>query len=508
MFVTADACMSCHNGLTTSAGEDVSIGTAWRASMMANSARDPYWQASVRREVLDHPSARVAIEGECSRCHMPMSAAQARAGGRESEVFAHLPLGAAASPDADFAADGVSCALCHQIQPDKLESAESFGGHFVIDTERAAGSRQVFGPYAVDSGRAAIMHSASAFVPAQGLHLKRSELCATCHTLYTEALDSAGRPIGRLPEQVPYLEWRHSVYRGRASCQSCHMPVVAESIGISGVWGERRASLAQHDFFGGNFFMLGMLNRFRNELSVTALPQELDAAARSTIAHLASEAASMELAARAEGSALVADVTVRNLAGHKLPTGYPARRVWLHVTVHDADGNTIFESGVLQPNGAIVGNDGDSDPAAFEPHHTEITRPEDVQIYESTMADLRGRVTTGLLSALRYVKDNRLLPAGFDKASAAADIAVHGDAARDADFAAGGDRVRYRIDVGSRAGPFRVSATLRFQPIGYRWAENLATYQASETQRFARYYDAMARASATSLASRSVIVAR
>ena len=40
-------------------------------------------------------------------------------------------------------------------------------------------------------------------------------------------------------------------------------------------------------------------------------------------------------------------------------------------------------------------------------------------------------MTTGLLKGLRFVKDNRLLPRGFDKASADADIAVRGDAAAD-----------------------------------------------------------------------------
>jgi len=54
-FHTADRCVACHNGLKTSQGEDSSIGLQWRASVMANSSRDPYWQGSVRRESIDHP---------------------------------------------------------------------------------------------------------------------------------------------------------------------------------------------------------------------------------------------------------------------------------------------------------------------------------------------------------------------------------------------------------------------------------------------------------------------
>jgi hypothetical protein len=45
------------------------------------------------------------------------------------------------------------------------------------------------------------------------------------------------------------------------------------------------------------------------------------------------------------------------------------------------------------------------------------------------------------------VKDNRLLPRGFDKSSASDDIAVRGQAAADADFGAGGNRVSYIVDL-------------------------------------------------------------
>jgi len=62
LFQTSDRCFACHNGLSTSSGEDISIGLSWRPTMMANSARDPYWQAGVRRESIDHSESKKAIE--------------------------------------------------------------------------------------------------------------------------------------------------------------------------------------------------------------------------------------------------------------------------------------------------------------------------------------------------------------------------------------------------------------------------------------------------------------
>ena len=109
---------------------------------------------------------------------------------------------------------------------------------------------------------------------------------------------------------------------------------------------------------------------------------------------------------------------MRNLTGHKLPTAYPSRRAWLHFSVQDRDGHTVFESGALKPDGSIVGNDNDADASLFEPHYRQITEAGQVQIYESILKDEEGHVTTGLLAATGYLKDNRLIPTGFDKSSA------------------------------------------------------------------------------------------
>ena len=499
-FQTSDRCIACHNGLSTPSGEDYSIGFAWRASMMANSSRDPYWQASVRREAIEHPESKSIIEDECSICHMPMSRYESKLGGRGGEVFAHLSFDSGKPADR-LAADGVSCSLCHQISKDKLGKPESFVGGFVIDAPSPDGGRPVYGPFKIDAGHTRIMRSSSGgFRPTESEHIRQSEVCATCHTLFTKALGPQGKVIGELPEQVPYQEWLHSEFRETKSCQACHMPVIKEDVPISKVLGEPRKGVSRHVFVAGNFFMQRMLNRYREDLSVEALPNELDSAAERTVAHLKSEAGRIAIdRLEVRNGRLEVEVTVQNLGGHKLPTAYPSRRAWLHVVVRDRDNRIVFESGALDPQGSIQGNDNDADATRFEPHYTEISRADQVQIYESIMGDQAGKVTTALLSGVRYLKDNRLLPRGFDKRTADKDIAVHGGALEDENFTGAGDRIRYLVAAGDAQEPFQIDAELWFQPIGYRWAANLRQYDSEETRRFTRYYDSMSSASAVML---------
>jgi hypothetical protein len=332
--------------------------------------------------------------------------------------------------------------------------------------------------------------SSGGFQPTESEHIHKSEICATCHTLYTQALGPQGKIVGELPEQMPYQEWLHSGFRDNQSCQACHMPVVEGAVPVTPVFGEPREGFSRHTFVGGNFFMLRLLNRFRAELGVEALPQELEAAAGRTIDFLKANAAAISIdRVDLRADRLEAAITVRNLGGHKFPTAYPARRVWLHVTVHDRNNRIIFESGALGPSGMIKGNDNDADATRYEPHYREIAGPDQVQIYEAIMADASGALTTGLLSAVKYVKDNRLLPRGFDKRTADKDIAVQGDAAQDPDFGDKGDSIRYAVALGDAQGPFQIEAELWYQPISYRWAQNLRPYSAFEPRRFVGYYE-------------------
>jgi hypothetical protein len=500
LFQISQRCFACHNGLSTAGGEDISIGFSWRPTMMANSARDPYWHAGVRRESIDHPESKKAIEDECSKCHMPMARYQDHYEGKEGEVFAHLNFDSDERMDL-LAQDGVSCSLCHQIQKDKLGTRESLVGGFVVDTTHRKNEREEFGPFKIDDGELRIMRTSSGgYRPTEGEHIRQSELCATCHTLITEALGPGGQKIGALPEQMPYQEWYASEFKDKQSCQSCHMPVVEEMVRVTNSMGKYREGASRHTFVGGNFFMQRVLNKYRGDLGVIALPEEFEAAATRTVEHLKAKTATVSIdRVDVTDGRLQADISVQNLSGHKFPTAYPSRRAWLHVTVKDRNGRTVFESGALNADGSITGNDNDSDKTRFEPHYTEITAPDQVQIYEDIMVGADNVPTTGLLTAVRFIKDNRLLPKGFDKQKVEQEIAPQGGATTDADFGSGGDKIRYSVGVANAQGPFQVEAEFLFQPISYRWANNLKTYNAMEPQRFTKYYDSMSSGSAVVL---------
>jgi hypothetical protein len=49
-------------------------------------------------------------------------------------------------------------------------------------------------------------------------------------------------------------------------------------------------------------------------------------------------------------------------------------------------------------------------------------------------------------------------------------------------------------------GSVTVEVELRYQPIAYRWAQNLTAYRTAETARFERMYNGMAEGSSTVLA--------
>ncbi len=487
-FTESSSCALCHSASTNATalwsptGDDVSPHGTWKATMMANSFRDPYWRAQVSKEVAAaaDDSKKAEIQALCITCHGPVVHHEARLAGKDSP-------GVFASYGNDLAEDGVTCTVCHQAQGDTLGQPESFSGNLDI---RAG--RKIFGPYENPSARPMLMHTG--FEATHGPHIRDAGLCGSCHTLYTHHVPGAGA----FPEQTPFLEWQNSAFseagsEDARSCQECHMPEVGEMRIARNPAGfdfniPVRDEYRAHTFVGGNAFMLDLLRRNSDELGVKADADALRRNARATRRQLAHETVELSVVDPEQGDGFVAfDVRVRNKTGHKFPTGYPARRAWLRVQVR-AGRTVVFDSGAYGEDGRIQGLEDER----AQPHHVMIQDPGQVQIYESVAGDGEGRATTYLTRMATRLKDNRILPRGYrTDGPYAADTAPTGIGV-DADFIGGEDRTRYRVSLpeGVSRGGVVVVAWMHYQSVPPAWVDPLRDVETEEAARFVRMYDA------------------
>jgi len=482
VFTTSEQCAVCHSiapgahAMRSALGDDVSPHGLWQGTMMANAFRDPYFHAQLQKETA---AAGEQVQELCLRCHAPMAWHERVLAGGAPPRLADL--------DGDIVADdGVSCTVCHQIAATDLGDAATFSGRPRFGTER-----RIWGPFAdVVTGP---MQAQVRYTPTHGPHVQRSALCGTCHTLVTE---HHGTPF---PEQTPYLEWRNSEFDDEhgatatsRTCQQCHMArtgatrIARTPMGFDFAI-PPRAGYAAHAFVGGNAFMLDLLQEHREELDVLAEPEALARMAAATRRQLAESTARLSISAieQRDGEARFA-VRVENLTGHKFPTGYPARRAWLHVEVY-CGGQFVFECGANDEQGRLVGVEHED----RLPHVQTVTQPGDVVVYELVATDPDGAPTTYLTRMVHKQKDNRLLPRGWRADGPhIADIAPVGTDG-DADFAAGGDTVAFRIPLPAGVrGRVQVQATLRYQSVPPHWVDALRPVEAEAAQRFVRMYDA------------------
>lgn len=268
----------------------------------------------------------------------------------------------------------------------------------------------------------------------------------------------------------------------------------------------------RHGFSGANTVVMAMLDRHRADLGVTS--QGMDEAIASSREFLKSAAEIKILSAVSEEDGyLEVEVQVINKTGHKLPSGYPSRRVWIDFQVLDENGEAVFRSGRMNADGSIEGVDSDTDTSGFEPHrglitHTDETQThtDQVQVYESIMGNTDGELTYTLLRAEGYLKDNRIPPAGFRKNDVPGDIAVLGAAENDDNFDNGSDRVTYRFKDPS--GNLEIVATLRYQPLADGYLDDL--FQDAElplVSRLQGYWD-QAEIRAETLASAQLTISK
>jgi hypothetical protein len=249
-----------------------------------------------------------------------------------------------------------------------------------------------------------------------------------------------------------------------------------------------RSPFREHSFLGGNVALLDILGRFGSELGVGYLEDILPEAEAAQRAVLQTQTAEVVIqGARRIGTRLEITVDVQNKAGHKFPTGFPSRRAWIHLTVQDAEGATLFESGKVGSDGSISGDDQEQGGGRFEPHYRIIDTPEKVQIYEAVLGTYSGGATTRLTQAARWLKDNRLLPEGYESSGVDDPTSVIGRAALDGDFEGGGDLIQYDADVSGAQGPYTVTVELLYQSVTPIWVEALKAVSSAEAERYVGY---------------------
>lgn len=477
-FASVVVCDRCHTpgdqAMRATNGADISPVTELQAGMMGLAARDPYYLAALRREIDANPGAKVAIEATCNRCHAPIGFAESNGALSLDDLVAGV------SPAASLGRDGVGCAGCHGLEPDKLGDASSFTGLQPLRTDRVS-----FGLLRQPLGE--VMQQMSKHTPKRSDHMAESRLCASCHTVLVHRLDPRGQPIGdEIPEQATFLEWRASSFAKTRTCQDCHMPQTEDELGkgapIETPFATRppdappRKGYRRHALRGGNSYLLRRLAEAPDWLNAATKPELLRAAADATDVFLGSAAQiTVDKISKAG-----AQLTIVNLTGHKLPTGYPTRRMWLHAKVLDASGKVLAEWGAHDKGAIVDGGTRLDPPGAILPHRTSLDGPGQVIVWEQVPVDAQGKRTHLLLGVASIAKDNRILPAGWSP--------KHPDAARtrpigvttDGDFGSGSDKLKIVFPPGAAS----LEVELLYQSIPPETLESYAKKDSKEAARF------------------------
>jgi hypothetical protein len=494
VFQLSESCARCHDqspnasALTRPDGADGSPHGLWKGTMMAQSFFDPYWRAKMAREVelgeADGSLERAEVESLCLRCHAPAAHHHDRLMGNPTRSMAALREDPAAM-------DGVTCTVCHRMTGEGLGEPSTFDGLPPHDLQA-----RIWGPYPDPASGPMRVHTG--YEVTYGEHMVLSSVCATCHTQTSHHGGEA------FPEQSPYLEWRNSVYsyedevtEDSRSCQQCHMEdqdemrIAHNPGGFDFGFIDERPEVRGHRFVGGNAFMLDLMADHAAELGILAPPGALRETAEQTRRQLARRTARLTLGeAKREGDLLGFSVRVENLTGHKLPTGYPGRRVWVEVVVEDQDG-VVWSSGTVSEDGRI---EGPKDAFAI-PHRDRITPDaEGPQVYELVALDASGAPTSQLTRMAVRSKDNRLLPRGWrpdgPHVAETAPVGI-GD---DGDFIGGSDRTAYALEIPDADGPLTIRARLLFQAVPPHWVDDLRSSEAAEAVDFVRLYDSRSHA--------------
>jgi mono/diheme cytochrome c family protein len=532
-------------------GANVSPYGEWRWSPMGLAGRDPVFFSQLESEfayfrTLPPPRGdelTTTVRNTCLRCHGAMGKRQLDTDSGGSGDFRLEFLQLTDRRDQHFrygalARDGISCSVCHRAVPTEtppgVSPLEYFLETSITGRFQVGPPDHIYGPFPDSELAPYAMQTATGITPRFSPYIQSPRLCGSCHTIDMPVLD--GQPGQMSIEQATYLEWLNSQYQtefglpgpNARSCQSCHMsggyhsaskgldvPQLKEKIAIIGdeTYPEaehrvpiqditvrvRDQGFRRHELLGLNVFLLEMFRQFYDVLGVrtsdymSGSTTDLQDAIDNYAQQARERTARLTAAARVTGPQQVeADVTVTNLAGHRLPSGVGFRRAFLELVVRDGGGETVWASGRTDRLGVILDGNGQILPSElfseyvdaqgtvqqhYQPHHEVITSQDQAQIYEELTKNSDGKFTTNFTRRFETVKANRLLPIGWTEHGPDPSLngrflqATHaeGSAASDPDYhdGRGTDRVVYRMTLppGVDAATCTVQATLYYQAV-------------------------------------------
>lgn len=488
-FKASGNCDGCHGYDETFAanvdaeGNDVSPITYWRGTMMANAAKDPFWKAKVSHEVAINPSHAEALEDKCTSCHAPM-------GKFSHDEFNLGPYGMDDLETDSLGQDGVSCLACHK-QADTPQLGSNHSGDLTF-----VGAPVAYGPF--DKIFEAPMQDLVGILPVYSEHINDAGICAGCHTLLTNSVDLDGNFTGTtFVEQATYHEWLNSDFadeQNEVTCQGCHMERISDEVLISANYPEitPRTPYGKHELIGGNSFMLKILKQNSTTLGIAANDEVMDSVIARTERTLKFKTMELDLSfATFSNDTGYFEVRLENLTGHKFPSGYPSRRAFVEFIVFKQNGDTLFKSGVLQPDYEVLGQN-----STYEPHYNVINDEQQVQIYEMVMGDVNNDVTTVLERAFSQIKDNRLAPLGFTTSNVVYDtVQIVGSALADPDFNFEGfegsatDVVHYHVPLNGYNGSIKTRARVFYQAAPPKWMEEMFVVSTPEIDAFEVMYN-------------------
>jgi hypothetical protein len=407
-FYDVERCVKCHaqtpNGLA-----DPYI--SWHGGMMAQAARDPVFRAALAIANQDLKGS-----GEyCIRCHAPRAWLEGRSTAADGSLLKGDDL------------HGVSCDVCHHFVDPLSEEAKKFAkqtppgygnGMFVVDSE----ANRMRGPYADTRGSS--MHQ----LLLSPYHAT-SELCGNCHNVSnpafaTNVLTQPPHAFGHI--ERTYSEWALSDFakaESRQTCQSCHFPPVpggGRAVNYATNRGElHRDYFVAHTGAGGSTWVQDAVALLwpGPDVDPTALSAGKDRARA-----LLKTAAALGLDCT-DGRARL---TITNLTGHKLPTGYPeGRRMWVNVRFFGRGDKLIGELGRYGETKARLDAAEVSVPTLLDPEWTRVYEclPGISPAQAAKCGHPPGPSLHFVLNDVT-AKDNRIPPRGFQQRAFAEHLAA------------------------------------------------------------------------------------